>query len=100
MQGAVVKAQYRNRGRIISEILCALRAQSSGRANTAANLMRRCNISYQGLERLLSELVSAKMVLHVQDRIRSGYVLTEKGLEYLKRYQEFERFTDTFGLQT
>lgn len=60
--------------------------------------MRLCNISYRGLDRLLSELVSAALVLHVQDSVRSGYILTEKGLEYLKRYQEFESFTETFGL--
>jgi predicted transcriptional regulator len=94
-----VKAQNRNRPRIISDILCALRAPSSGGANTAANLMQRCNISYRGLELLLSELVSAKMVFRVQDKIRSGYVLTEKGLEYLNHYQEFERLTETFGLR-
>jgi predicted transcriptional regulator len=91
--------QYRNRVRIISDILSALRASSSGGGNTATSLMRRCNISYQGLERLLTELVSAEMVLPVQDRIRSGYVLTEKGLEYLRRYQEFETFTESFGLR-
>jgi predicted transcriptional regulator len=91
--------QYRNRVRIISDILSALRASSSGGADTAATLMRRCNISYRGLRRLLAELVGAEMVLPVQDRIKSGYVLTEKGLEYLKRYKEFESFTESFGLR-
>jgi predicted transcriptional regulator len=99
VKGASVKAQYRNRGRIISEILSALRAPSSGGAKTVANLMKGCNISYQGLQRLLSELVSADMVLRVQVRIRSGYVLTEKGSEYLRRYKEFERLTETFGIK-
>jgi predicted transcriptional regulator len=60
--------------------------------------MRRCNISYRGLGRLLTELMSAGMVLHAQDRARTGYVLTDKGSEFLKRYQEFERFTETLGL--
>jgi predicted transcriptional regulator len=99
VQAASVKAQYRNRGKIISEILSALRSPSSGGAKTVANLMKGCNVSYQGLQRLLSELVSAKMVFRVQVTIRSGYVLTEKGSEYLKRYKEFERLTKTFGVK-
>jgi predicted transcriptional regulator len=93
------KAQYRNKVRIISDILSAIGAPNSGGANTASRLMRSCNVSYRSLDTLLRELVSAELVLHAQDRIRSGYFLTEKGLEYLKRYREFERFTETFGLQ-
>jgi predicted transcriptional regulator len=84
---------------MISDVLSALGAPGSGGANTAAVLMRRCNISYGGLKRLLSDLVSAEMVVHAKDRVRPGYVLTAKGLEFLKRYREFERHTDAFGLQ-
>jgi len=61
--------------------------------------MRLCNISYGGLQRLLADLVKAEMVVPVQGELSSAYVITEKGVQFLEHYLEFQAFADAFGLQ-
>ncbi len=90
--------QYRNRLKIISDVLSvALMSGQEGGASTSI-LMRRSNLSYRGLEQLLKQLLSAGLMLAKQEERGIRYVVSEKGCEYLAHYRQFETFADSYGL--
>ena len=91
--------QYRNRLRIISDVLSvALNSSGEGGASQSV-LMRRSNLSYRGLEQLLSQLLSAGMLLERKDGSGVRYVVSAKGAEYLTHFHQFEAFAESYGLR-
>jgi predicted transcriptional regulator len=82
---------------MISDILEVL--QGSGEnATPVTTLMRRGHVSYRGLQNLLEELIGAGLILPVRREDASGYVLTERGRYFLRKYDEFQKFSESFGL--
>jgi predicted transcriptional regulator len=91
--------QYRNRLKIISDVLSvALNSGNEGGASPS-HLMRRSNLSYRGLEQLLTPLISSGMLLKRQDEKGVKYLLSAKGSEYLSQYKQFESFAESYGLR-
>jgi predicted transcriptional regulator len=91
--------QYRNRLRIISDVLSvALNSSGEGGASPSV-LMRRSNLSYRGLEHLLSQLLSAGLLLERKEGSGVRYVVSAKGAEYLAHYRQFETFAESYGLR-
>jgi predicted transcriptional regulator len=91
--------QYRNRLRIISDVLSvALNSSSEGGASPSV-LMRRSNLSYRGLEQLLSQLLSAGLLLEKKEESGVRYVVSAKGADYLAHFRQFETFAESYGLR-
>ena len=91
--------QYRNRLRIISDVLLvALTSGGEGGASPSV-LMRRSNLSYRGMEVLLSQLLSAGLILEKQEMKGVKYLVSAKGAEYLAQYRKFETFAESYGLR-
>jgi predicted transcriptional regulator len=90
--------QYRNRLRIISDVLSvALNSGGEGGVSPSV-LMRRSNLSYRGLEQLLAQLLSAGMLLERREEKGVKYVVSAKGSEYLAHFRQFEAFAESYGL--
>lgn len=90
--------QYRNRLRIISDVL-SVALNSSGEGGVSPSvLMRRSNLSYRGLEQLVSQLLSAGMLLEKKEEKGVKYIVSAKGSEYLAHYRQFEAFAESYGL--
>ena len=91
--------QYRNRLKIISDLLSvALNSGGEGGAS-ASVLMRRSNLSYRGLENLLSQLMSAELILERREQRGVKYFVSAKGADYLAHYRQFESFAESYGLR-
>jgi predicted transcriptional regulator len=91
--------QYRNRLRIISDVL-SVALNSSGEGGVSPSvLMRRSNLSYRGLEQLLSQLLSAGLLIERKEESGVRYVVSDKGAEYLAHFHQFETFAESFGLR-
>jgi predicted transcriptional regulator len=91
--------QYRNRLRIISDVLSvALNSSGEGGASPSV-LMRRSNLSYRGLEQLLSQLLSAGLLLERKEGSGVRYVVSARGAEYLAHFRQFETFAESYGLR-
>ena len=85
--------------KIISDVLSvALTSGEQGGASPSV-LMRRSNLSYRGLESLLTLLLSAGLLLAKHDGKGVRYVVSDRGCEYLARYRQFESFANSYGLQ-
>lgn len=91
--------QYRNRLKIISDVLSvALTSGGEGGASPSV-LMRRSNLSYRGMEAMLSQLLSAGLLLECQEERGVKYLVSAKGAEYLAHYRQFETFAESYGLR-
>jgi len=91
--------QYRNRLRIIADVLSAAMSFSGEGGASPTALMRRSNLSHHGLEQLLSQLLSAGFMMEKkEERGSTRYLVSARGCEYLAQYRQFESFTESYGL--
>ena len=93
-------AQYRTQVRIIADVLITARDMNTeGNGVGITALLRRGNMSYTRMSKLLSELVGSGLLTELSgDRI-SKYKISDKGIQFLKAYHSFEDFAQSFGLR-
>ena len=93
-------AQYRTQVRIIADVLSTARDMNTeGNGVGITALLRRGNMSYGRMSKLLSELVGSGLLTELnRDRI-SKYMISEKGIQFLTVYRSFEDFAQSFGLR-
>ena len=92
--------QYRTQVRIIADVLSTARDENSeGSGVGVTTLLRRGNMSYTRMSKLLSELVGSGLLLELSGDKISKYMISEKGIQFLAAYHSFEDFAQSFGLR-
>ena len=87
----------RDRLGIIRDILAVVRDHDNSIKPTP--LLRYSNLSSQGFQEYLSELLGKGLIKGMEDRKgRKYYTLTDKGFRYLEKYQMIAGFIEDFGL--
>lgn len=93
-------AQYRTQVKIIADVLSTARDMNTEGAGVGiTTLLRKGNMSYTRMTKLLSELVGAGLLLEMNQEKISKYMISERGIEYLGAYSNFEHFAQSFGLR-
>jgi len=93
-------AQYSTQVRIIADVLSTARDQNTeGTGVGVTTLLRRGNMSYSRMAKLLSELVGSGLLLELNGEKISKYMISQKGIEFLSAYYSFEDFAQSFGLR-
>lgn len=93
-------AQYRTQVRIIADVLSTARDMNTeGEGVGVTTLLRRGNMSYSRMSKLLSELVGSGLLLELANEKISKYMISDKGLQFLSAYYQFEDFAQSFGLR-
>ena len=93
-------AQYRTQVRIIADVLSTARDLNTEGAGVGVTArLRRGNLSYTRMAKLLSELVGSGLLLELNVEKISKYKISEKGMQFLAAYHSFEDFATTFGLR-
>jgi predicted transcriptional regulator len=93
-------AQYRTQVRIIADVLSTARdANNGGNGVGVTTLLRKGNMSYTRMSKLLSELVGSGLLLELNGEKVSKYMISEKGIQFLAAYNSFEDFAQSFGLR-
>jgi predicted transcriptional regulator len=90
--------QYRNRLKIISDVLSTTLTFNGEGGASLSTLMRRSNLSYRGVQQLLSQLLSAGLMTEHKAEKGVRYVVSAKGCEYLAHYRQFTSFAESYGL--
>jgi len=62
-------------------------------------LLRKGNMSYSRMSKLLSELVGSGLLVELNSEKISKYMISEKGIQFLAAYYQFEDFAQSFGLR-
>ena len=93
-------AQYRTQVRIIADVLSTARDMNTeGNGVGVTTLLRKGNMSYSRMTKLLSELVGSGLLLELNGEKISKYMISDRGLQFLAAYQHFEDFAQSFGLR-
>ena len=93
-------AQYRTQVRIIADVLSTARDQNTeGTGVGVTTLLRKGNMSYGRMAKLLSELVGSGLLVELDGEKISKYMISQKGIEFLRAYYAFEDFAQSFGLR-
>lgn len=93
-------AQYRTQVRIIADVLSTARdANTGGNGVGVTTLLRKGNMSYTRMSKLLSDLVGSGLLLELNGEKVSKYMISEKGIQFLVAYSSFEDFAQSFGLR-
>jgi len=93
-------AQYRTQVKIIADVLnTAKELNSEGDGVGITALLRKANMSYGRISKLVTELVGSGLLEELNGDKTSKYVITAKGMQFLVAYQGFEDFAGSFGLR-
>ena len=91
---------YRTHVRIIADILNTARDYSdNGTGVSITVLIRRANVSYGRITKILGRLVDGGLLEEIPEDKASKYKISERGMEFLKVYSNFEGFVESFGLK-
>jgi predicted transcriptional regulator len=92
--------QYRTQGKIIADILTTARdLNQDGQGVGITTLLRRGNVSYTRMTKLIVELVGAGLLLEETLEKNAKYKISDKGMTFLRAYGQFEEFAQSFGLR-
>lgn len=93
-------AQYRTQTKIMADVLTAARDMNTvGEGVGITTLVRKGNLSYSRLTKLITGLVGAGLLIEVSEKENLRYKITEKGIRFLYTYNEFQDFAQSYGLQ-
>jgi len=86
----------RGRLEIIKDILQII--QNNNNSIKPTPLLRKSNLSSKRFLKYLKELLEKEFVKEVISKKGKEIILTDKGLEYLKRYENITKFIEEFEL--
>jgi predicted transcriptional regulator len=93
-------AQYRTQVKIIADVLSTARDMNTeGEGVGITILLRKGNMSYTRMTKLLSELVGAGLIEEMNVEKVSKNRISEKGIQFLGAYHNFEVFAQSFVLR-
>ncbi|MBI2148758.1 hypothetical protein HYU23_03690 [Candidatus Woesearchaeota archaeon] len=86
----------RDRLQVIYDILKAIQDKNGKIKPT--HILYKSNLSHQMMEEYLKELIEGGFIIETKKPEGRTYQLTEKGFDYLRKYQVITDFVDSFGL--
>ncbi len=93
-------AQYRTQVKIIADVLSTARDMNTeGNGVGITMLLRKGNLSYSRMSKLIFELVGSGLLEELAAEKAARYRISSKGLQFLSAYGQFEEFAQSFGLR-
>ncbi len=90
--------QYRSTFKIIGDILKV--TSSFGRDGVnVTHILRYANIPYNRFVKVAEQLISVGLIEERLDENTHKYVITQRGIEYLRSYESFKGVAEAFGLE-
>lgn len=88
---------YRNGVQIVGDVL-RIASDFGVEGINITLLLRKANLSYNRLVKISTQLTTAGLLEERMEEGKRFYLITERGKEYLRTYQEFETLASSFGL--
>ena len=89
-------SKKRDRLQIIYDILSVIK-EKNGKIKPT-NILYKSNLSNQMFSEYMNDLVEGGFIVENQGKSSKTYSLTQKGFDYLNKYQMIVDFTNSFGL--
>lgn len=89
-------SKKRDKLQIIYDILSVIK-EKNGKIKPT-NILYKSNLSNQMFQEYMNELMQKEFILENKAKSGKTYSLTQKGFDYLNKYQMIVEFTSSFGL--
>lgn len=86
-------ARYRSELKILVDILNVIKQEKESKPT---RILYKANLSHDRLNKYLEKLKSIGLIDEIEIESKK-YTLTEKGREFLKEFNKFEKFSSAFG---
>ncbi|MBR9704814.1 hypothetical protein GOV12_05355 [Candidatus Pacearchaeota archaeon] len=86
----------RDRLQVIRDILATINERNGKIKPT--HILYKSNLSHQMMEEYLKELIEKDFIKEVKVKTSKTYIMTNKGVEYLSKYNLITDFIQSFGL--
>lgn len=80
---------------IINDILKAIQ---KARGLKPTHVMYKANLSHKLLKEYLDDLIAKGLITEITEKGHKKLILTDKGLKFLEKYEQMEKFKESFGL--
>ncbi len=92
--------QYRTQLKIVTDVLSTAKDMNSDGTGVGVTiLLRRANMPYSRMSKLLADLVGSGLLVELGGDKASKYMISEKGVHFLAQCHSFEDFAQSFGLR-
>ena len=86
---------YRSQVKIVADVLSSINDGSEGQSGLGiTRIIQKANLSYGRATKIVTRLVEQITVDNNQ-----RYVLSHKGIEYLRSHSDFADFAESFGMK-
>ena len=93
------KRAYRSKMRILADMMRAIQSEGEEGAGPT-KILYAANLSHDRLTQYLDELMEKELIKEKKSENDSrAYVLTQKGMEFLREFVRVERFSEAFGIE-
>jgi len=89
---------YRSSMQIMSDLLVATE-QSGLEGIKTTHLLTKANLSHSRLTKFIENLTGAGLINKIEYDGNNTFVITSKGRQYLKSYEQFSNLAGSFGLE-
>lgn len=90
------KKAYRSKTHIYLDMLRTIRSESGKSGPT--KILYGANLSHDRLTKYLNQLIELGLITESKEEDKTYYLLTEKGIDFLKEFGRIERFAEAFGI--
>lgn len=87
---------YRSKTRIYLDMLRAIR--SEGGKSGPTKILYGANLSHDRLTKYLDQLIKLGLIAESKEEEKTYYLITDKGVDFLREFGRIERFAEAFGI--
>ena len=91
---------YRSQVKILADVLSSINDGNDGETGLGiTRIIQKANLSYGSATKIVTSLVDSGLVEQITVDNNQRYILSHKGIEYLRSHSDFADFAESFGMK-
>tara|TARA_B100001750_G_scaffold8504_1_gene6521 strand:- start:1568 stop:1855 length:288 start_codon:yes stop_codon:yes gene_type:complete len=91
---------YRSQVKIVADVLSSINDGNDGETGLGiTRIIQKANLSYGRATKIITRLVDSGLIEQVTVNNNQRYILSHKGIEYLRSHSDFADFAESFGMK-
>ena len=91
---------YRSQVKIVADVLSSINDGNDGETGLGiTRIIQKANLSYSRATKIITRLVDSGLIEQVTVNNNQRYILSHKGIEYLRSHSDFADFAESFGMK-
>ena len=91
---------YRSQVKIVADVLSSINDGNDGETGLGiTRIIQKANLSYGRATKIITRLVDSGLIDQGTVNNNQRYILSHKGIEYLRSHSDFADFAESFGMK-